>query len=133
MPSHPGQPTKYRPEYCKIAQDILAEDRPYCAVAAALHVSEDTIRNWKREIPEFFESCKKGKAIGKEVFLEKMRKAAWDAEKHRVNNGLINLLAINNYEMRTAKSERKDKVDLSGSIETRSIKVEFVDSDAKKN
>jgi len=67
-----GRPTKFKPEYCRIAEEILSRDEPYCAVAAEFNVSEETIRNWKRERPDFFESCKKGKAAGKKVFLQNL-------------------------------------------------------------
>lgn len=56
-----GQPTKYRPEYCKLALN-------YCLLRATdkdlgrfLGVDESTINNWKIAHPEFLESINAGK------------------------------------------------------------------------
>lgn len=56
-----GQPTKYRPEYCKLALNyclLRATDKD---LARFLNVSQATIDNWKHAHPEFLESIKAGK------------------------------------------------------------------------
>lgn len=59
----PGQPTKYKPEY-DVTVKILAEkgftDKD---IADVFEVSEDTVNNWKKKYPQFFESLKAGKEI----------------------------------------------------------------------
>ena len=59
-----GRPTKYKPEYAKLARKLCAH--PFGATDAQLaeffEVSEDTINEWKKVQPEFSESLKEGKA-----------------------------------------------------------------------
>jgi hypothetical protein len=111
-----GRPTKYRPEYCDLAETILAGDNPWCEVARVLQVCENTLDRWKKKYPEFCSAYERGRAAGCAVFMRKVNAAAWDADKHHVNNGLITLMAVNKYKMVTAKSEGKKKVDMSGTL-----------------
>ena len=57
-----GAPTKYKPEFCQVAIDMLSEGFSLYAVAAECNVSLQTILNWQNEHPEFLESIKIGKA-----------------------------------------------------------------------
>jgi hypothetical protein len=107
-----GRPTKYKPEYCDLAETILAEDKPMCAIAAALGVHRGTLRDWKKKYYEFSTACGMGRARGKALFVEKVAKAAWGGDTHHVNNGLIWLLAMNQYQMLTSKK----KVAVSGTV-----------------
>jgi hypothetical protein len=111
-----GRPTKYKPEYCDLAETILSEDMPWCQVASILNVCEDTLDAWKREHPKFLDAHNRGRAKGRAIFLAKTKAAAWDADTHHVNNGLISLLAINMYDLTTAKSEGKNDVNVKGSL-----------------
>lgn len=62
-PKNPGgQPTKYKPEYVKIAEDLCREKGYTDAnLAVEFHVDESTIGNWKRKYVEFLAALKKGK------------------------------------------------------------------------
>jgi hypothetical protein len=58
-----GRPSKYKPEYCEIAQKLCAK----CAftdtqLAEWFEVSARTLAEWKLEHPEFAEALKLGKA-----------------------------------------------------------------------
>jgi hypothetical protein len=57
-----GQPTKYKEEYCKQAEEIC-EKKGYTdkGLAAYFKVSIATIYNWKKEYLEFLEAIKRGK------------------------------------------------------------------------
>lgn len=61
-PSKMGAPTKYKPEFCQLAIDMLSEGFSLYAVAAECNVSLQTILNWQDEHQDFFESIKIGKA-----------------------------------------------------------------------
>ena len=55
--------TKFKEEYkhiCKVMCKIGAIDKD---LAEACNVKEQTINNWKKDFPEFFESIKKGKDV----------------------------------------------------------------------
>lgn len=63
-----GRPTKYRPEYCEIAEATLAEGFSQAVLAGRLDVDEDTITNWKKEHPAFLGAIKKGSYKGQEMW-----------------------------------------------------------------
>ena len=111
-----GRPTKYKPHYCDLAETILAGDKPWCEVARVLQVCENTLDRWKKKYPEFCSAYNRGRSAGCAVFLEKVNAAAWDADTHKVNNGLITLMAVNKYKMITSKSEDRSKIDMSGTL-----------------
>lgn len=55
-----GQPTKYRPEFCEMATELLARGYDKVAVAGSFKVSVDTLENWRRQYPEFAEAIDVG-------------------------------------------------------------------------
>ena len=63
-----GRPTKYRPEYCEIAESVLGEGYSQAVLAGELDVDEDTITNWKKEYPEFFGAIKRGSYKGQKFW-----------------------------------------------------------------
>ena len=56
-----GQPTKYRPEYDKLACNYCLLGANDKELADYFDVTEATINNWKIDYPSFFESIKDGK------------------------------------------------------------------------
>jgi transcriptional regulator with XRE-family HTH domain len=58
-----GRPTNYRKEYAEQAYKMCLLGHTDAELANFFEVTEQTINNWKRAHPEFFESVKKGKAI----------------------------------------------------------------------
>lgn len=57
-----GRPTKYKPEYCQMVVDHMAEGASLTSFAAEIEVSRATINVWMGEYPEFLESVKRAKA-----------------------------------------------------------------------
>lgn len=53
--------SKYKPEYCQIAQDFASAGATNKMLAAAIGVHEDTIINWKKAHPEFADALMKAK------------------------------------------------------------------------
>ena len=57
-----GRSTKYKPEYCEIAETILSDDKPMCQVAHVLRVHRETLYEWQKRYPGFSDACKRGGA-----------------------------------------------------------------------
>ena len=57
-----GRPTKYKPEYCQMVVDHMAEGASLTSFAAEIDVARSSINVWMEEHPEFSESVKRGKA-----------------------------------------------------------------------
>ncbi len=53
---------EYRPEYCKIAVQTLAEGFSVMGLAGKLGVTKQTLYNWRERYPEFDEAIKQGQA-----------------------------------------------------------------------
>lgn len=60
MRARPGQPTKYRKEYCQQAIDFMSEGYSAKAFAGSLRVSLSTLNNWMNANPEFLAAIKTG-------------------------------------------------------------------------
>lgn len=56
-----GRPTKYKPEYVKIAKKLCELGATDLEVASALGISHDTLYRWKREKQAFSDALKVGK------------------------------------------------------------------------
>jgi hypothetical protein len=56
----PWQESKYKPEYCQVAIDILAGGESIAAVCAELNITRKTYHNWKDAHPEFAEAVEIG-------------------------------------------------------------------------
>ncbi len=111
-----GRPTKFKLEYCDLAETLLGHCKPMCAVAAALGVHRGTLRDWRKKYPEFSTAVNRGRTKGKAIFMQTVDAAAWNADTYKVNNRLIYLLAMNQYGMKTRRSEGKKQLDVSGTL-----------------
>lgn len=67
-----GRPTTYREEYAKQAYKLCLLGAIDKDLADFFEVTEQTINNWKKEYPEFFESIKRGKMIADAEIAEKL-------------------------------------------------------------
>jgi transcriptional regulator with XRE-family HTH domain len=61
--SETGRPTAYKEEYNEQARKLCLLGFTDKQLADFFDVTEQTINNWKKDYPEFFESLKKGKDI----------------------------------------------------------------------
>ena len=68
----PGQPTKYKPEYEQQALILGEKGFTDVEIAELFDVCEDTIHNWKKMFPQFFESLKKGKEIANQRVVQSL-------------------------------------------------------------
>jgi hypothetical protein len=58
-----GRKPKYKPEYAEQAYRLCLMGLIDKELADFFEVKEQTINNWKKDYPEFFESLKKGKLV----------------------------------------------------------------------
>lgn len=57
-----GRPTKYKPEYCQMVVDHMAEGASLTSFAAEIDVARSTINEWIDANPDFSEAVKRAKA-----------------------------------------------------------------------
>lgn len=56
-----GRPSKYKPEYCQMLIDYMAQGFSFKSFGSIPEVSEDTLHEWCKVYPDFSESKKIGK------------------------------------------------------------------------
>lgn len=57
-----GQPTKYKPEYCEMLINHMAEGLSFESFAGLISVNYDTLYEWNKVQPDFSEAKKAGNA-----------------------------------------------------------------------
>jgi len=75
-----GRPTKYDPAHCEVAEATLAEGFSEAVVAGRLGVCLSTVQNWTNEHPEFLGAVKRGKALGAQVWEQRLHTLAASGE-----------------------------------------------------
>ncbi len=71
-----GRPTGYKSEYEHQAFVLAEKGFTDKDVAAVFNVSEQTVNNWKKQFPQFFESLKSGKAIADQKVVQSLYQRA---------------------------------------------------------
>jgi hypothetical protein len=56
-----GRPTKYKPEYCEKAVEIMSEGYSIAGLAGKLRIDTDTIYEWAKVHPEFSDALKRAR------------------------------------------------------------------------
>jgi len=67
----PGQPTKYRPEYCELVIELGDKGYSREMIAVELNVSWNTLLNWMDANPDFLEALEFAK-MREMVYFEKL-------------------------------------------------------------
>lgn len=79
--ARPGQPTKYRPEYCEMLIEHMANGLSFETFGYSIGVSRDCVFEWAKTHPEFSDA----KALAKDAsfaFWEKLGvKGVWNGGK----------------------------------------------------
>lgn len=60
----PGQPTKYKKEYCQLLIDHMARGYSFESFAGELSIAIKTLYNWQMQHPEFLQAKEIGRAKG---------------------------------------------------------------------
>lgn len=69
--ARPGQPTKYRPEYCQMLIDHMAKGFSYETFGATIGVARATVFNWEKDNPQFLDAKKNAFDLC-QIFWEKI-------------------------------------------------------------
>lgn len=107
-----GRPTKYKPEYCQMLIDHMAEGYSFESFGGVIEVSEKTLYNWEVEFPEFLHS----KNIGVQksmIWWEKVGRKGMMNEIPFFNDRIWRLNMINRFRSKWidgTKNENNDKV-----------------------
>lgn len=80
-----GRPALYRPEYCQIAIDTLAEIDSLQDVADKCGVNYSTMFDWMNAIPEFKAAVAEGRRRGKNALMKKALDRTFSAQPFREN------------------------------------------------
>lgn len=81
-----GRPTKYKPEYDRMAYGYALLGATDAQMAESFRVTEQTINNWKHDFPSFFESLKAGKLEADMKIAESLYKRAQGFEYDEVTH-----------------------------------------------
>lgn len=71
--SSPGQPTKYKPEYCEMLVTHMGLPASFESFAAEVDVDRDTIYEWRKVHKEFSDAHKRGKMKCLAMFEKTLR------------------------------------------------------------
>ena len=123
-----GRPTKYEEHFPALLEVVMEEKHFAVAFCKQIGISEDTFYRWVKIHSDFSESYRKARTSCKANFLEKVTNAAFDPEQHKANNGLVTLLAVNCYGMKTRDDGNKN----DDEEDPEPIKIEIVRKSGKK-
>ena len=71
-----GRPTKYKAAYKEQALVLAEKGFTDVDIGKVFNVKEQTINNWKKRFPQFFESLKKGKDIADKKVVQSLYQRA---------------------------------------------------------
>ena len=91
-----GRPTIYKPEYCDLVVEMLAEGASLTEFRAAVGgISRETMSNWKQANPEFLDALQKAEAVGQAYWEKRLRTDLMFDNK--VNSPLVKLYFANRF------------------------------------
>lgn len=68
-----GRPSKYLPEYCDKAIELMSEGASIYEIAYEFRVNQDTIHEWVKVHPDFSEALKQGKDLSQGWWIKNGR------------------------------------------------------------
>jgi transposase len=119
-----GRPTDYRPEYCEIVYNHMAQGYSLTAAAGHIGQSHDALWNWAQKYPEFAEAVKRGKAARTEILERELLTLGGNKDGARVT---ARIFALKN----AAPHEWKDQVQVDQRIEVTEIRMKVVNPTPK--
>jgi len=81
-----GRPSKYKPEFDKMAYGFGLLGATDAQMADSFGVTEQTLNNWKHDFPSFFESLKSSKLVADAKVAESLYKRAQGFEYDEVTD-----------------------------------------------
>jgi hypothetical protein len=107
-----GRPTDYKPEYCEMLIEHMAEGYSFKSFGGIIGVAESTLHKWKSEHLEFSESINIG-SLKSMVFWEKIGRKGMMNDIPFFNDRIWRLNMINRFRsdwIDGTKNENNDKV-----------------------
>lgn len=96
-----GRPTSYKPEYVEQVYKLCLLNATDKQIADIFGITEQTLNNWKTQIPEFFESMTRGKDYADANVAERLYNRAMGYEHDDVwpssYQGVVTLTPIRKY------------------------------------
>ena len=112
-----GQPTSYKPEYCQLVIDQMAEGFSFETFAATIDTHRDTLYNWCKLFPDFSDAKKAGMDKS-QVYFEKLGKAAMLGKIDGFSAAVWVFSMKNRFRW-------QDKVEISGGDETKPLVLAY--------
>lgn len=89
MPDRPGQPTKYKPEYCQELIDTMREGLSLSSFCSKIGVSRETAYEWMRRHDEFSDAHKIAKEHAQNFWERVLRQTALGKMKGNVGGQIF--------------------------------------------
>jgi hypothetical protein len=87
-----GRPTKYKPEYCDLVIEIMANGRSLNSFAAAVGISRATVNVWMGQYPDFLEAV----GIAKSKAAEWWEEVGTDIARNGGGNSTLVVFGLKN-------------------------------------
>lgn len=113
-----GRPTDYRPEFCALAIEHMAEGYSIAGLAGKLKVSRQTIYQWGEDHPEFSDALNEGRALSAQWWEDRLRSVAMGGD----GNAAAAIFGLKN----RAADEWREKVSIGGDADAPPIRTEEV-------
>lgn len=123
-----GRPTKYKPEYCDLVVEMLAEGASLTEFRAAVGgVTWQTLSNWKEAQPEFLEALQKAEAVGQAYWEKRLRTDLMFDNK--INSPLVKLYFANRFNWHD--KQQTDLTSSDGSMQPTVVQIVAADDESE--
>jgi Homeodomain-like domain len=141
----PGQPTKYKAQYCQKARELCTQGATDVEIADALKVSARTLYRWQAEHPEFCQALKLGKDVADERVVRSLFHRAvgyeFDSVKIMQDKGRPVIVpfrehvpadpgAAFNWLKNRRPTEWRDKLDIDATVRAKDVSAEPLAAEA---
>jgi len=112
--ARPGQPTKYRPEYCERVVELAANGSTLTSLAVELGVMRSTLYLWQETHAEFADACTRAREVALHWWEQTARNQT--AGINNGNSGTL-IFAMKNQFPDDYRDRREHQVDAKQTVE----------------
>ncbi len=84
-----GRPTLYKPEYCQMLIDHMAQGLSFESFGGVVDVSKQTLYDWEKVNPEFLDAKKRGESHSRLVWEKHGIEGLYSTETCEYENGRL--------------------------------------------
>lgn len=106
-----GQPTAYRPEYCEMVIEDMAQGYSLTAFAGKIRVSRDTVYEWIKQHADFSDAVNRARPARTRAYETRLMAARSGAEAASAIFGLKNADPVEWREVRSVQHDVNVKVE----------------------